>query len=418
MEKSTFKTHPYAWSILLLNSLFLFYKYVLQISPSVMTESLMQKFHLTGAGLGNLAATYFYTFLVAQLLVGYLLDKYSTRFLTSLAILTCSFGAWFFAASNTLFEAELSRGLIGVGVAFATVSYMKQASVWFPKNRLAFIGGLLATAVGIGAVVGQAPVAYMVEKLGWREALHYVALAGFALTLLYFVFSRDKNPLNKEQNESKSSSLSWAQVKEVLTKKQNWLLTFYSGLAFSPLAVFSGLWGNPFLQEAYSLTNTQAAGYVTLSFVGLGLGAPLFGFLSDKLGNRVKVMSSGTLLSLLALAFMLYGPTSSEFLLGTEMFFFGLGTGAFMLGFTLGKEWNSLVMTATVVAMINTGDALFGAFSEPFVGKLLDVFSKGSAAHYSSHFALGDFHKAFFVLPVYLVLALVFAYFLNKVKSK
>ena len=416
MEKSTFKTHPYAWCVLLLNSLFLFYKYVLQISPSVMTESLMQKFHLTGAGLGNLAATYFYTFLVAQLLVGYLLDKYSTRLLTSIAILICSFGTWFFAASNTLFEAELSRGLIGVGVSFATVSYMKQASVWFPKNRLAFIGGLLATAVGIGAVIGQAPVAYMVGKLGWQDALHYVALAGFVLTLLYFVFARDKNPLNKGKDDLQKSSLTWLQVKEVLSKKKNWLLTIYSGLAFSPLAVFSGLWGNPFLQESYSLTNTQASGYITLSFVGLGLGAPLFGFLSDRIGNRVKVMSSGTLLSLLALVFMLYGPTSSKFLLGCEMFFFGLGTGAFMLGFTLGKEWNDLSMTATVVAMINTGDALFGAFSEPFVGKLLDVFSTGRVQH-SSHFAVSDFHKAFLVMPVYLFVALIFAYFLNKFKK-
>ena len=44
----------------------------------------------------------------------------------------------------------------------------------------------------------------------------------------------------------------------------------------------------------------------------------------------------------------------------------------------------------------NTGDALFGAFSEPFVGKLLDVFSTGRVQH-SSHFAVSDFHKAFLV---------------------
>jgi MFS family permease len=417
MNKSTFKTHPYAWCVLLLNSLFLFYKYVLQISPSVMTDSLMQKFHLTGAGLGNLAATYFYTFLFAQLLVGYLLDKYSARWLTGFAILMCSLGAWFFAASDTLFEAELARGLMGVGVAFATVSYMKQTSVWFPAKRLALVGGLLASAVGVGAVVGSAPVAYMVSHIGWKQTLHYVALAGFVLTALYVIFARDKNPLNNNLNNKNKAPLSWKQVKGVLTKKHNWLLTFYSGLAFSPLAVFSGLWGNPFLQEAYNLNATQAAGYITLSFVGLGLGAPLFGLLSDKLGHRVKVMASGTLLSLLALVMMVYGHTHSSLLLSTEMFLFGLGTGSFMLGFTLGKEWNSIAMTATVVAMINTGDALFGAFSEPFVGKLLDVFSFGSA-HHGSHFALSDFHKAFLVLPVYLLLALVFAFYLNKVKNK
>ena len=416
MNKSTFKTHPYAWFVISLNALFLFYKYVLQISPSVMTDDLMQQFHLTGAGLGNLAATYFYTFIFAQLISGYLLDKYSTRKLTAFAILICSAGAWFFATSDNLFEALLARGLTGIGVAFATVSYMKQTSVWFPAKRLALVGGLLASAVGIGAVFGQAPVAYMVGHFGWQDTLHYIAISGFALTALYLIFAKDNNPANKDQNTKNKSSLSWKQVKNVLTKKHNWLLTLYSGFAFTPLAVFSGLWGNPFIQEAYKLSNIEAAGYVTLSFVGLGLGAPLFGLISDKIGNRVKVMASGTFISLVALTLMIYGPINSTFLLGTEMFLFGLGTGAFMLSFTLCKEWNSLIITATVVSMINTGDAILSAISDPLVGKLLDFFSNG-AAHNGGSFALNDYYKAFLILPLYLLLALVFTLYLNKVKN-
>ena len=408
---SGFKVTWYSWFVLFLNALFLFYKYILQVSPSVMTGQLMQRFHLTGAGLGNLAATYFYTFLITQFFVGFILDKYSTRFFTSLAILICSFGTWFFSVSNTLLEAELSRGLIGVGVSFATVSYMKQASVWFPKNKLAFIGGLLATAVGIGVVIGQAPLAYMVDNKGWRDSLQYVALVGFILTLLYFVFARDKNPLNN--NLDKKNSLTFSKFKNTIMKKQNILLTFYSGLAFSPLAVFSGLWGDPFLQVSHNLTNAKAADFITFSFLGLGLGAPFFGYVSDKLGHRCIVMAIGTFVSLLSLCFIIYVPSISDTILLIEMFFFGLGTGAFMLGFTLGKEWNDISMSATIVALINTGDALFGAISEPLVGKLLDIFSKG-VPHHRSHFNLSYFHKAFFILPIYLVVALVLTFFLNK----
>ena len=76
----------YPWIAITVSALFLFYKYILQVSPSIMTNELMRAFHVDGAGLGNLAATFFYTYLVTQLFVGILLDKYSPRYLSAIAI--------------------------------------------------------------------------------------------------------------------------------------------------------------------------------------------------------------------------------------------------------------------------------------------------------------------------------------------
>src|SRR5258708_427118 len=121
----------YPWIVIVLCSFFLFYKYVLQVSPSVMTKDLMSEFNVHGAGLGNLAATYFYAYLVAQLFVGPLLDRYSPRILTTIAIVICAFGAFAFANTQSLFSAEIARALMGVGTAFATVSYMKMSAMWF-----------------------------------------------------------------------------------------------------------------------------------------------------------------------------------------------------------------------------------------------------------------------------------------------
>ena len=86
------KSTSYAWLIAACNGLFLLYKYILQLFPSVMTQDLMQTFHLHGAGLGNLAATYFYSFLITQLFSGFLLDRFSPRILTTAAILFCALG--------------------------------------------------------------------------------------------------------------------------------------------------------------------------------------------------------------------------------------------------------------------------------------------------------------------------------------
>lgn len=179
---TTLRSNPKSFYPLLVISLcafFLFYKYVLQIYPSIITDQLMQEFNLTGAGLGNLAATFYYTFMIAQLVVGVLLDKYSTRWLTAGAIFSCALGVFLFSQADTILSACLSRGLMGIGVAFATVAYMKLAAMWFPPRQYALVGGLLATAAMAGAVFGQAPLAWIINQTSWRFSLAATGVIGF-----------------------------------------------------------------------------------------------------------------------------------------------------------------------------------------------------------------------------------------------
>ena len=153
-------------------------------------------------------------------------------------------------------------------------------------------------------------------------------------------------------------------VISVLKNRRNWLLAGYSGLAFSPLAVFGGLWGNPFLQATYHLNTIEAAQYITLAFVGLGIGSPLLGWIADRLNRRMDIMITATFLSFITLTLLLAPYSLNRTLLSILLLLFGLGTGGFMLGFTVAKTLNPIMVAATVVAMINTGDALFGAITE------------------------------------------------------
>lgn len=398
--------HPsYPIIVISLCAAFLFYKYVLQIYPSIITDQLMREFQLTGAGLGNLAATFYYAYTITQLFVGVILDKYSARWITSTAIFTCALGVFLFSYANTELTAGLSRGLMGVGVAFATVAYMKLAAGWFPPQRYAFVSGLLATAAMAGAVFGQAPLAWFVSLAGWRESLYVVGLVGFALALIFAIVVRDASPALEHASVGKKTPISLKDILAVLQSKQNWLLTLYCGLAFTPVAVFGGLWGTPFLQEAYGLSKTDSAWMVSLVFIGLGIGSPLLGMLSDHLSNRRRLMMYCTLLSCAAVMSVLYFHPMPTWLLGSLLFIFGFALGAFMLVFTLGKELNSPFLTATVIAMLNTSDAVFTAITEPGIGKLLDLTWNGKIVNGVPYFSLHGYHIALAVLPLYLLIA-------------
>ena len=108
-----------AWTIWLLSAIFMFYKYALEVSPSVMTSTLMTAFDISGVALGNLAACYFYAYLLLQIPAGLLLDRFGPRKTTTLAIALCAAGNLIFAGADSVFLAGIGRFLTGAGAAFA-----------------------------------------------------------------------------------------------------------------------------------------------------------------------------------------------------------------------------------------------------------------------------------------------------------
>ncbi|MDQ8038790.1 MAG: MFS transporter [Rickettsiella sp.] len=414
---TTYRFYP--WIVIILSASFLFYKYILQVSPSIMTDELMREFQVHGIGLGNLAASFFYSFLIAQFFVGMLLDRFSPRLLTTVALLVCAFGAYSFSKADSLVLAGWARTLMGVGAAFATVSYMKMTSLWFKPNQFAFVGGLLASAAMLGAITGQVPLSLIVSMLGWRNSLRLCAILGLVLAVLFYLIGRDRPLQPKIQSVGVAApKFSFRDVWTVLTIKQNWLLTIYSGLAFSPIDAFAGLWCIPFLKEGYQLTHTHAAFFVSFIFFGLALGSPLLGLLSDRLGQRRYVMLGSGCVALVAVTTIIYSIHLPLWLLGSLLFLFGFSTGAFMLGFALGRELNKLTVAATIVALINTGDVIFGAFTEPLIGKLLDIGWNGKISAGIHYFSMMDYRRALTILPLYILLSIVLLLFIRESNTK
>jgi MFS family permease len=418
LQNNDFTAHRfYPWLVITLSSFFLFYKYVLQVSPSIMADDLMHAFHISGAGFGNLAATFFYSFLITQLFVGVLLDKYSPRLLTTAALLCCAVGTYYFSNAGSLLPAMGARTLMGVGAAFATVSYMKMASLWFKPEQFAFVSGFLVSAAMLGAIAGQTPLSLLVESVGWRQSLWICSVVGLILAVLFYSLVRNGPKAVNTMRGQSTTPFSWSDIWEVLSSKQNWLLTLYSGLIFSPIDAFAGLWSIPFLKEAYHLNQTHAASFVSFIFLGLGLGSPLLGLLSDRLGYRRRIMILSAVITLISITWVIYVPQLPLWLLAGLFFIFGFSTGAFMLGFVLGRELNKLTVAATVVALINTGDVIFSALTEPLIGRLLDSrHGQGIAA--TPTFSVTDYHYALSVVPIYILFSLILLFFIRESHAK
>lgn len=117
---------------------FYLYEFILQVAPSVMAESMMKTFGVTGQGFGVISAFYFYAYAPTQLPAGVLYDRYGPRKLMTFAIVLCAFGSAFFASTDSVFTACIGRFLIGIGSAFSFIGVLVLISRWFPLIILQF----------------------------------------------------------------------------------------------------------------------------------------------------------------------------------------------------------------------------------------------------------------------------------------
>jgi MFS family permease len=402
----------YAWVIVALSAFLLFYKYVIQVYPGLITDNIMATFKIDAAATGNLIAITFYSIVIVQLFSGILVDRYGYRLVSTISLLVSALGLLLFVQVNSLASAYAARILMGVGVACATVSYVKAVSEWFEPERFAFVNSFLATAAMLGAIAGQAPLAYMFQSIGWQSGLKVCAYIGVVGAILFWWLVRDKPKVN---NEGVSSRFQFKDLLKVISKKENILLTLYSGLTFTPIDAFAGLWGNSYLRQLYNIDHVAAASLISMIFIGMAIGAPVIGKLSEIKNSRLPVMIGFHIASLLAISCVFYIPMP-YWLLGCLLFVFGFCVSAFMLSFAVGRMINPIWVTASVAALINTGEPVMGGIFDATVGWFLDL--QWVPGNYTldgvKYFSTYSYKIAFLILPLSMLVALILLFFVKE----
>lgn len=389
--------------ILTLCALFLFYKYIAQLFPSLIGQEFMQVYGYDGVMLAVMASSYYYSYSIMQIVAGLIIDRYSVRIPMFLAILLMSMMMLLFTHTTHFYVMCVSRALMGAGAAFATVIYMKCAAYYTTSKTFGLISSLLATATMLGAACGGAPVAILFRHVGWHAGLNMVGIAGLVMATAVLIFQRSQTVASSGDDRRMTMS----NVKAVILRKDNWLLLMYSGLTFSPVAILGGLWGTPFLMVKFAATATQASFLLSIMFVGHAVGSPLWALLSVRLQRKKELMHAANCLALSAIMAIIYGHCSYDTSLFL-FFLFGFSVGCFMLSFELCRELNALYIMGLAVAFINSGEGIVGSFVEPFIGHLLDQSKTGAA------FTLANYQMALSILPCCFILSSCVLVFINR----
>tara|TARA_R110001592_G_scaffold327467_1_gene608664 strand:+ start:5065 stop:6273 length:1209 start_codon:yes stop_codon:yes gene_type:complete len=374
-----------------------------RVAPGVMVDTLMREFTVGGVVLGNLSAVYFYTYAISQIPAGLIVDAYGSRRIMVLSAFLCAVGGVVFACADSVTAAYVGRMLIGLGAGPTFVIAFNLAAVWCPKDRLALLGGLVMSFGVLGALAGQVPLAWGVEAYGWRASMYTATLVVLALCVGTWVVLQ----LPRPKLRATAPVGLGASFASVLKRWDTWVLTLGGTSTMSIMLTFSGLWAVPWLTQVHGFTRADAALLISMNAIGWGIGAPLLGWLSDRMSRRKPPFVCAALLSVASFAALVYMPGLSTPAIYALLFLQGLGTGGIMLIFTATHDRFAGGQEGVSVGIVNSGIMVGAATMQPLVGWMLDRNWHGVMAEGARVYDGAAYHEGFALLVAGGMLAVV-----------
>jgi MFS family permease len=394
-----------------LAALFLFYEFILQIAPSVITDQLMLDFHLNAFKLGIITGSFFFAYTPMQLLAGLSFDRFGARTTLTFATLACAIGALLLSTTHSPFIAGTGRFLTGAGAACAFVGMLFLGERWFAARHFFLVAGITELMGCLGAVSGEAPTAAIVNAIGWRPTVLYLGIFGVILAFFIFLIVREKPLQYKKHEEVKTLQA----LKMILSNTQSWIVGLYAFTIFAPISAFAALWGVPYLTTRYHITPTHAGLATSMIWIGMGLGSPLAGWLSEMLRNRRLLLGACGILGLIITSTILYVPSISLPAMFVLLFFYGVASSGQSLSFNVVNDNTKSNVIGTALGFNNLMVVISGAIFQPLVGMLLKLSWKGKIENGVPIYSLHAYENALIILPTcYAIGFLICLFFLKE----
>jgi len=356
----------WAWFFALV---FYFIQYALRSAPGVMVPELSGAFGLTTLGFSSLVGLYYYTYAAFAIIAGASLDRYGAKLPIAAGVLAVAAGSVLFGLGSVS-EAESGRLLQGAGSAFAFTGAVYLAARAFSHRWLATAVGFTQFAGMLGGFAGQFAVGPLVHgPISWQAFWIHSGVLCAVVGVLVLALT----PAGHDQARGSVWAM-FAPYKVVLTNPQSYLNGFVGGLLFMPTTVGVMIWGVPFLHNLGATPGEAAQRASSVAF-GWVIGAPLLGYVADRIGRRKPVLLGGIVLMLVSLIGVAYTPGLLPPYLGGLAF--GIGSGAAMIPYTMIKEVNPDNVKGSATGAMNFLVFSFSAFLAPAFGLALYRLSGG-----------------------------------------
>jgi MFS family permease len=354
-------------------------------SIAVIAPNLMSDLGLDTGGLSLVSASFFYAFALMQIPISMYLDAIGPRITITCLSMVGVAGALTFACGDSIGTLVAGRLLLGVGMACNMMGALKLITLWFGPLRFATISAIILSIGTMGNMIAATPLVLMVASIGWRTTFMVFAGVNLLLAAVFFHVVRDR-PKEAPYGglpEKVSTSLREILANMLLLVRQRdyWLMSVNTFCRYGIFAAVQALWAGPYLMTVMGIAPVAAGNVLLAMGIGLVVGSPVCGWLSDSwFKTRKRVIMAGLGGMGVVLAVLAILPPGIDPLLLSALFFgFGFFAGAGQIVFAHIKERMPLPLAGTAMTGVNFFTMVGSAAFLQGLGSLMQCFYPGES---------------------------------------
>ncbi|MDR1435106.1 MAG: MFS transporter [Puniceicoccales bacterium] len=423
IDKHISENRKLAWLVWGAAAFFYFYELFVRVMPGTMLQEMQFHYNVSLTTLSIASGIYYYIYAPMQIFAGILLDRFGGRRIMIPASITVAAGcACILIPWNSIWLFAIGRLLMGFGSAFGFIGVMYLATVWFHKEHLSFLAGT-TTALGfLGAILALKFIPYCAKVLNWQNCWLEASLFGLISAAILYKFIPQTPIWEKKRREAHFEEFApnhaFSGFFSVIRNKQTWLLGLIGGILYMPTTVLGDLWGKEYVETVYYTSKENAGFIISMIYLGWFIGAPFWGFFSDRTGLKRSLLFFSTLSASILLSILILCDKMSLHLLMTCLFFTGFVSAPQVICFLLGIEENAENTKASAIATINMIISLVGGIFQFIVGFILDHLCDNFIKSMPHHYDAQTFKWALFVMPIFTLIGFFLTFSLNKNSNK
>lgn len=259
-----------------------FTSYVFRVVNAAISDDLITELGLTNTDLGFMTAMYLYGFVLFQLPLGLLLDRFGPRLVQSFLLLVAALGAAGFALGDDTASLSIARFLIGVGLGGCLMSAFKANAMWLPAERLALGNSTVVTFGALGFLAGSYPANFLADLIGWRPL--FFVLTAFTLAVAALIFC----VVPKRDDDHRPVALRtqiigyWGIFQDPIFWRVAPMVALISGTFIATQT----LWATRWMTDVIGLSQSEANQHLMILGLAFAVGSLSTGLIADRLQRR------------------------------------------------------------------------------------------------------------------------------------
>ncbi|ALK97596.1 glucarate transporter [Massilia sp. WG5] len=397
------------WTILAMLFVITTINYADRATISIAAPGIKKELGLDAIQMGFVFSAFAWSYVLAQLPGGWLLDRFGSKITYFFSIFLWSVftmltgTAGFFAGGAAVFMLFALRLLVGAAEAPSFPGNSRIASSWFPTNERGLAAAIFNSAQYFATVLFAPIMGWLVHSYGWHSVFFVMGGLGIVMAFVWLkVIYGPKDHPSVSQSELKyiqdggalvdldgaskapAQVNTFAAIKELLGNRM--LLGVYIGqYAITTLTYFFLTWFPVYLVQERHMTILKAGFVASVPAIAGFLGGVAGGWLSDRLAKRGYSLSVsrkvpivlGMLMSMSMIACN-YIETDMLVVAVMSLAFFGKGVGA--LGWAVVSDTSPKEAGGLSGALFNTFGNTAGITTPIVIGYIVQATGSFSGA--------------------------------------